>query len=390
MSLRLITRLLLGITFVYLVWTAFRWSGDFMVYYRTAKFWWQGEPIYSVARDGIGAYKYPPWILPLFLPFAALPESLAKLAWALLSVGGVLWIFRSLKKRLWSRSSEILLIGCFLVTFNIWFRHFLDGQIPILVAALFLGFFEDRTLRRSSWKSTLLVWAGSTKIFTLLPLPLVMDWRSPRAWRNGAIAAASCLALGAGMGLRSGQSLLDLIQAWALALRQGNEVFGWDAVYGRVNQGLPGFLVRLLNVRSMNGQIDALFFMLTAVPLGSAWWAASRKRGLHPFETGCGWLALVPVVLPLSWWHGFALAFPLAVLAVDRALASKQARLVGLAVLALLALGAASQSTLGSTVGSTLEWISIKSWGVVLAGISVAMAAGKTTPEARSYGSTQA
>src|SRR4051812_24477778 len=69
---------------------------DFTVFWRSARLVLDGQPLYSVARDGAMVFKYPPWILPSLLPLALLPLDLAKILWGFVEVfsifGIALWI----------------------------------------------------------------------------------------------------------------------------------------------------------------------------------------------------------------------------------------------------------------------------------------------------------
>jgi hypothetical protein len=46
---------------------------DFEVFWRSARALFTGVSVYDVARDGAMVFKYPPWVVPFFLPFAVFP-----------------------------------------------------------------------------------------------------------------------------------------------------------------------------------------------------------------------------------------------------------------------------------------------------------------------------
>jgi hypothetical protein len=83
-------------------------------------------------------------------------------------------------------------------------------------------------------------------------------------------------------------------------------------------------------------------------------------------------IGFAPSLHPLAWFHLFVLAFPLAVLSLDRSWGHKgwfTLSAVGFACLAL-----ATRKTLGS-FGEELELLSVKSWGVLLLGVALTGAA---------------
>ena len=56
---------------------------DFQVFYRVAQRFWDGVRPYDQITYGNMVFKYPPWILPFFLPFGFLDLATAKMIWGL-------------------------------------------------------------------------------------------------------------------------------------------------------------------------------------------------------------------------------------------------------------------------------------------------------------------
>lgn len=162
---------------------------DFSVYWRTAHFFLEGDPVYSATRDGIMTFKYPPWIFPLFLPFGLLSLTVAKLIWGEIEALALLYIIFWLQKR--AKLSVIAV--CLLCFSGIWTVHAFDGQVSLPLTACALALFSVFRDNTRNSKSFLLAYLLSTKIFTMFPF-LGFKWRNSDFFRIGALVALLAIA----------------------------------------------------------------------------------------------------------------------------------------------------------------------------------------------------
>lgn len=344
---------------------------DFSVAWQIARYVFiEGQPAYDVVRDGAMSFKYPPWILPFLAPLVFLPLQAAKWCWGTVCVLSLLYIVRETGRRSGIAGVRLALVTA--VFWGLWAVHALDGQItlPILAIAFWA------TSRREPWAQAIVLWAMSTKIFTLIGAAGAQPRGSLRTkciriiWAIGVFAALSLPALV----VSPGKSVTSLIQTWTATASSGGRLFEGDKIRGRDNQGLPALVLRATQTPASDTRADIAAFMGLGLVIGGAW--AWFSRGLGRMETWSGWLALAAALHPLAWFHSFVLAFPLAALAVDRAWRSSKIQLRFFAVLGLACLALVTRKTLGP-VGETLELVSIKSWGVLVLLMVVFMTSAK-------------
>ncbi|MCC7442254.1 MAG: DUF2029 domain-containing protein, partial [Bdellovibrionales bacterium] len=297
-------------------------GNDFIVFWTAARATLEGVFPYGVETGPGMVFKYPPWILPLFFPLALLPLAGAKWVWGVAQVVSiiacVLWLLRR-------GCSWRIVLGVTLAFWGIWAVHALDGQITLMLLASCLWATEG--LRPSGdlgYRGLIILWALSVKIFTVFGLLGV--YRPLRKWltlRHVGVSAALFLALS----LPAWWAAPDrnpgaIVEAWVSSASSGGEALGGEKIRSRVNQGFPVMVLRLLEVRASRTSMDVLAFLLAALVLGGVWSIASA--GLPFPERWVGWLALTAAVHPLSWFHSFVMAFPLAALALDRAWARRE------------------------------------------------------------------
>lgn len=351
---------------VALVRTGLAQGQDFSVLRLAAGYVLGGTPAYDIVRDGAMCFKYPPWVLPLFFPFAWLPLEAAKLVWALLELGSLAVVVRWLIRRGVAEGVALAAAAGF---WGIWAVHLMDGQVmlPILAAVLTLS----GAARGGAWAGALANLALSSKLFTWLALPGIR-----RAWSPRALLLA--LALGVGLSvpaisvqpLKPGDSnrVAALVRAWQETARSGGSAFDGEKTRGRDNQGLPALFLRKAGISAAETEADLWAFVWCASVLGGLWlWIGRRQGALVEL---CGWLAITAVSHPLAWFHQFTLAFPLATVSIDRALRSRSRLRTGLSLAGFAALALVTRKTLGP-LGEALELGSIKSWGALLCLASV-------------------
>jgi hypothetical protein len=338
---------------------------DFEVFWRVSREVMLGKAVYDPVRDGAMVFKYPPWILPAFLPFTAMSLGAAKWTWGgieLLSLGVVVvWSLRKIK-------SYFLLLPAIAAFWGIWAVHALDGQVTLVLLALVL---IASSIERAGLRLGLAAWALSTKIFGMISMPGVFHDR--REFKKLLIPGLVLLWLSVpALLVTPHHSPVRLVKTWAQAAASGGTAFGAEKVRGRENQGLPAAALRLAKVPAEKTGADLLAFALIALALGSVWILVSRP--LEREEKLVGWLALGAIAHPLAWFHQFVLVFPLAIVSLDRAWRSRRWLSLTMSILGIALIGLVTRRTMGN-LGACLESLSVKSWGTILCAAALVLAA---------------
>ena len=343
---------------------------DCAVFWRAGRSLLAGEPLYSMTRDGPMVFKYPPWIAPAFVPLALVPLAAAKWVWGALELLSLALVIAWASRRARIRSD--VLAGVTLAFWGLWAVHALDGQVVLPMLALALWGWEAGEVLGVAW-------VLSAKIFSLVALPGLrprppareggQEPRGPGMPRLARRAAAGVLLFAAlsapALIAEPGWSPARLIAEWAEAASSGYREFGPEHVFGRLNQGLPGLALRLAPPGWMGVRgADLALALAFSAGLGFAWF---RMKPREARAAWAGWLALVPVVHPLPWWHLFIFAYPAAALSAERALfapgAPRGRRVASGAGIFLLTM--ATAKFLGP-LGAWVELASVKSWGALL------------------------
>lgn len=367
---------LLALRLLYFSWQS---SMDFAVYWNATSQWLQGNNPYLIRPEDQGfVFKYPPWTLPLLTPFAIIPWTLAKSLWALLQLGLLAYCSRVLYQ--YTQSPRILAFTL-LGFWWIFQSHFFTGQISILLLTLCLFTFQLCNKPQVSQKvhyfflslTTLLL---STKIFTLISC--IGFFKNPRAlnarrdylkWIFFTVLVAIVLTVLSLLPLKQ-FSIDALLHSWLEAAASGQTQLDPESVKLYGNVGFPAFFLRLFSLGGYSLQHttgDLIAFIFCAIFFGWGWQLISKK--LTAFERFSGWLALAPLVHPLSWNHSFVFALPLCTLALHRSYAatSFQINLPRLCSgLGFLLTAPLSLQLLGASLTRPLEWCSSRSWGVLL------------------------
>ncbi len=332
---------------------------DFEVFYRAGFNIIHSERLYSIARDGAMVFKYPPFIAVFFVPLAFFSLAVAKMIWGVTQVVSLFYVVRWLKKNGVSIRSILICTAAF---WGIWAVHALDGQVTLVwMAALVL-----------IWRFRPFVIVLSTlKVFTVALLP-ALDLRPSRKLFGRTLFILLVLTYPAYLAQGS-ESLIDLAKDWYLSATSGDQAFGIEKTLGRDNQGLPAMVMRLVLMlgleMSLLGTLSNLIALGLMFFLGYLW--HRRSRDFPPTPQGeafrlMGYFALIPVVLPLSWFHGFVLAFPFAALVGGWAMERDSSKWTKIcAVLGLIFITVVTRKTLGP-LGAIAENFSIKALGVLL------------------------
>ena len=328
---------------------------DFEVFWKAGLNLREGLPLYSLERDGAMVFKYPPWIATLFLPFSFVPLSFAKWIWGIIQVASLAYLIRSFfilgvpAVRLWVITLSF---------WGVWAVHALDGQImlPVLALLWWTGIGARKRMKDAFFLALSTV-KGTTALVWFHPLT---EARSKRE---------KILFLMSGFGLLVFLFLpftFDDLHSWWKAANSGDASFGLEKILGRENQSFTALIQRL--IFSTGGNPSGWGLPIAGIlgfVSGAAWWKYSRTFKTE--EKLAGWLALVPLIHPLSWIHTFTWAYPLAMISfpVGNKKRDQLIYILGIGFLCLF-----TEKTL-EIYGLQLEMLSIKSWGVLLLFYSV-------------------
>lgn len=380
------------------------YAEDFHVYWKAAHTWLAGGDPYAFTAADLGfVFKYPPPILPLFLPLGALDWDTARRVWFGTEVFCVWYAMR------WCvRQGVPLRVAAFVACLFWWMfhAHFAAGQFTLVILLVSLWAWpadiqpqDPASLKTGSgFREGALAFILSAKVFSLLTLAGI--WRrylrpGPWAWAATLVIASHLLLLAVSRAtghLAPGfagalQALEGYYRGFMLAAASGGSELGAEIVRGQGNHGFTALVLRTSGASSLSFAYDMTTSAALALLLGSIWRSASQD--LTEAERWAGWIGIGLVVHPLAWHHSFVLAYPLCALAMARALrvaGRRRRRLVALAVLGACCIGIFIPQVLGKTIVKPIELAGIKSWGVVLSGVALwlsARARGAAAPSRR-------
>ncbi len=345
---------------------------DFEVLWHAGRSLVEGANPYGayLGRPGL-VFKYPPWLLPIFMPFAWAPVSAAKTLWAgceLLALAGVLRWVRQEGVR-WS-----VLAAVFVGFWGVWISHFQMGQIAIVVTAAVLPLAriqEGDSGRHGQagriFPVILAFWGLSSKVFWLLAglgRPSLFARAASLFW----ILLTTSISLWFVHVRISWVSWEALFLSWLRSAGSGGVALEESAVRGWGNQGLPALILRLLGVPASNVVGDWIAFLFCAFFLSVYWWNKSKR--LPATVAWMGWIAVATICHPLAWFHSFALCFPIAAWSLESSLreltqSHRRGPLV-LSLVALILIGGVSPRFPGGGISQSGMLLSPKSIGVLL------------------------
>ena len=351
-------------------------DADFHVYWQAAHGLLTGlNPYAYTAADQGFVFKYPPWILPLFLPLGLLSFESARIAWFGIELVCIGYTIR------WCIHQGVARRLAIFVAFLFWWMlqaHISAGQFTIVLLATALWAVDGKSdaKPRGGFREALLTWVLSAKVFSLYTLAGI--WRrflKPGPWVWGAglfgLAHVIVLAINAYHGVT--KSLFEIYRDFMAAASSGGAELGAIIVRGQGNHGLTALVLRSLNVDSLSFASDMLTSMALVIPLGMLW--NRYSKWLTEAEAWTGWIGIGLIVHPLAWHHSFVLAYPLCALSIARASRTGSRKLVALALLGTCMIGILIPQVIGKTLVKPYELAGGKSWGVVLAGVAMVLAA---------------
>jgi len=282
---------------------------DFGVYSLTVEAWLDGEPIYVENEDGgyHGSFLYPPFVLPLFYPFARLgfeagPVLFGTLSLFLLWVG-IEGVAETFGARLSAPERIVLLFALFGFHPALW--DFKWAQVSTLLAALlsFSYLAHDRgeqSYEGSTYLSGVLTTVGSAvKLFyATAGAHLLRDHKR----FGSAVATAGALLVGSLLvfGVSTHRAYLDVLtwgKGWGTAQHPPVE---WQTAYYRpfylVDQLIASLGIALPNVWIVSATILGV---LGVIALSLA--ARDEPAAARPtFALG---VAVVPLLAPRAYTH---------------------------------------------------------------------------------------
>jgi hypothetical protein len=358
------------------------YAEDFHVYWKAANTWLHGgNPYAFTAQDAGFVFKYPPWILPLFLPFGAMEWEWARRAWFVVEVACVQYILRWVIRHGVSRSLAATVACLF------WWLthgHFAAGQFTLVLTCVALWSWpagiregDPQTLTQGNgFREGALAFIFSAKVFSLFSL-LGIRRRyfrlGPWVWCIGMVTLAHGLLIAVARHAGNSMSIVDYYRSFMLAATSGGAELGAEIVRGQGNHGFSALILRTLQVDSTSFACDALTSLIVVAVLGILW--ERYARGLTSAEHWAGWLGIGLVAHPLAWHHSFVLAYPLCALAIAGSHRVKDRKLIAMAWFGTCCIGIIVPQVVGKTIVKPLELGGMKSWGVVLAAVALAAAA---------------
>jgi len=322
---------------------------DFTVFWTAARAVLDHGTAYSVARDGFMTFKYPPWILPFFVPFGFFSLGAAKILWGLIEAISLLFVVRVCRAQGPQKKAYRSIIIALLLFLPIWNVHGFDGQISIVLTAMMLfGWRQGASFLRFAT----MCFGLSAKVFTLFPV-LAVRWNLRLILKCTSILAVALLFSVFAAHLDS--SGVHIVQEWLKASGPGYNARGelTISVSGFQSQGIPSLLFRVFHWPG--DRMGLVYGVLLSVG-ALAFFALKKLFGSdRSFLTWTAWMAATATIQPLAGFHVFSMAFPLSVVVLQ---ASES-------LWPCLAIAAVTLITekLGS-VGWALQFISVKSIGV--------------------------
>lgn len=358
-------------------------ASDFEVYWHAIHAWIEGKSPYGhYSNEYVGlVFKYPPWILPLFLPFAKFDLSTSKWIWTIAQVVSIFYCMRWLIIQNTCRRVVILVTFLF---WYIWFAHTFFGQFTIFMLVCGLWAYNPnlgQNWQLREFKPTRLaffVFLLTSKVFSLVSLlGCLRELLRVSTLRIGAFififAHLILLVTFPQISIRtSPQVILTLYSEWISAASAGGAELGATIVRGQQNHGFTAAILRALSVDSTKVHYDILWSFLLACLFSGLWGYFARK--LPRDHQWAGWLSIGVIAHPLAWHHSFVMAYPLCVFALNEALNVRRKTLIFGATFGIICIGILVPQVIGVDLVRPLELIANKSWGVIISAFVLILA----------------
>lgn len=370
------------------------WGWDARIFHDCTRALLEGRNPYTELIATGSPYKYPPWLIVVFIPWALFGETAFYWLWSLVLIASGVLIFR------WVRDHGVRFAPAAwtFVAFNwIWFHNARYGQITLLVTALSLWLVKPGLTGAGSLRRPLslaaLVWTLTYKTLSVLPIlgmwasqwllpaphaPDVLALKRPLLRNTPAALTAFAFLLLLSLPMASllhDASVATVFQDWLTAMKSSSVHPEYDFAKTFLNPGLPATITRLLHVPRSQLNFDLWASVACMIVVG-LWWGWRSRKLSWPVQW-TGWLAAGVICHPLIWFHSFAFVYPFAALTVQAAWDSRDrtrrvvtfAALAGVTVLTRASLGAIGLKSLGIwlddlSVKSLATLALMASWGV--------------------------
>lgn len=350
---------------------------DFEVFWNAARAAANGQSPYTFGIENGWSYKYPPWALFIFLPFAPFTLATGKIIWGVVQILSVAITYRWLMRVGIRRNIARWTLGAF------WFLihyHALSGQVTLVTLAIatlaYDGLVNAKTLT-GSIKVFAVLWAFSLKVFSTVTLIGLWEKKlAPRTLTNAGIAALLFAVVSTPQYLMARQTPAESVKQWRSAA--STSATSTDTVVRMWNnQGIPGAIGRAFHVDGKNLTFDVLVSIVVMILLSVLWYRSTR--GARFELRWAGWLAIGVIAHPLVWFQSFVLVWPLAAFAVQNAWDSREKQNLGITLFGLACVTMITKSG-GAWLGIEdfvlgLEELSIKSIGTLILLYTAATAA---------------
>jgi hypothetical protein len=329
--LRLASGLLFGGLFLFSLTHVFAHFIDYPVYQLAARRLLEGRPLelYDLTRQSPGGYYYPYFFALCFTPFVLAGDLPGKLLffllfwlsyWRLLtfSIGAAVKLVPAADDR---RSRTLLAAGVTIAAINPLNDAFMNANIGLPLAAMAVQAWVWRT-RRPVWSGLLL---GAAIAFKLYPVILLGWFIWARHWRAAAAGVAFAAAFYFSPLLWYGQPVgAQLLSNQAEMLGRFGTHWHYDSL---AFQNLHGTLIRwgtvagiaggsIFRVSTVGASIAIILFYLPSFLQPPA--TLDEDFRLRMFALA---LALVPIIVPVSWYNMALFYLPVLAILLAGALA---------------------------------------------------------------------
>ena len=334
------------------IWLSVSHARDFHVYWLAGRALRSGgwTAVYQISN--LTPFKYHPVFALAFAPFGLLPETAARVLWAVLNAAMLFDAQRRWAKH-WSLDPVSIGLG-YVCVGHALFWQYMFGNVTFTMLWLWTVALTSPRV----WIEAL----GYAVLIAIKPfwLALAAPWVLGRRWRlmvrvTLMLAALSLAPLLLGVG-----SFLTGYERWAATFADPQHAHNFPKTD---NQSWYGLLYRHLD--TIDGRL-LLFWFTGSLVIGLLWlwyWRQSVRDAPPRNQWWRMELSLVPFILwtaPLSWIHHQILLWPLLALAWQIGRRDRTSRLVF--VMSLILLTVLSESIIGRT--ATLD---VLRWGLPLA-----------------------
>lgn len=287
-------------------------SGDFYADMLLAERWLQGQPLYGPnVSTAVGA-PWPPFGTLALVPFALLARMsvpLSKAAWAALGIVCLGW--SAVVAHRWTRDWGIVTVALLAIALPIQ-GNVEHGNLALILLGVLMAALLDWEAGRDTRAG---VWLGVAAALKAYPLALIAYAAYRRRWRAAAAGGITVVVLTGLPLLRYGWTgATATLVEW---VRLGRDA---GAVLRMSGQSVQQLVGRMGGSPLVAAGAAVALLIVTALAL-------SRRREPLPVTGELGAAALAATMCaPISWPHGYVLAFPVWLALLTRTPAVADAR----------------------------------------------------------------